>query len=141
MNPPSVVRPGRQAQFTRPRWQLQPLVLGNAPTLRASPASLRIDRCWQLVPEFDLVTVGIGGKDVWLTGYKLALLFHAPAGLLHGLDGASNVGGAPKPETEVGNPARRSSALSPALKHDDVARARGLELHEGWIGVNHLRTQ
>src|SRR5439155_8952308 len=45
-------------------------------------SSLRIDCRGNLVPNLDLVTIRIGGKQIGLAGHELALFLHDAAGFL-----------------------------------------------------------
>src|SRR5687768_9578823 len=90
----------------------------------------RIDRRRQLVPELDLVAVRVLEEDVRLPGTKLAAPQHAPARLLHHLDGNVDVGRIDETKAEMRDAAGAPRTRCPLLEHEHVAAARRLRLDE-----------
>src|SRR5262245_26552215 len=106
----------------------------------------RIDRCWQFVPDLDLVAVRIGREQIRLARHELAPLLDFPAGSLHRARRRADVLRTLEAKTEVRDAARLARLLLLLLEHEHVARSRGLQLNEAVLlvhldGAEHLTVE
>lgn len=90
----------------------------------------RIDRRRQLVPDFDLVAVGVAEEDVRLARNELAVIPDLAARFANRGEGALEVGRSGQPKPEMRDAADPAGLTRLALEHDHVTAARSLRLDE-----------
>src|SRR5258705_7328223 len=90
----------------------------------------------QLVPDFDLVAVGVGEKNVGLAGTELATMLDLSSSPLDCRCGAIDVASVGQSKSEVLDPTGPTDVLRAFLEHEDVVCPRRLRLEETLLAVD-----
>src|ERR1700738_3440356 len=89
----------------------------------------------QLVPHFDLVSIGIGKEHVRLAGTELSAMEDLSARSLNCRGGAVDVPRIGELKTEMLDAARSPDILRSLLEHENVVRSRSLGLKEVLVTI------
>src|SRR5438874_9603174 len=100
------------------------------------PFPLGIHRSRQLIPNLDLVAVGITEEQVWLARTKLTMADDISPGSFHGPQRQFNIGGIEQPKTEMGDSSGQTSPGCSLLKDENVPGAGRLRLNKALLLVD-----
>jgi hypothetical protein len=102
---------------------------------------LRINRCRQLVPNLQLITVWVPTKQIRFARAKLSLAENRSSGCFDSSHGPLDVCAIDKTKGKMHDSSGASGQIWISLKHKHVARARGLRLNEVFVFIDRDRTE
>ena len=90
----------------------------------------------KLIPDLDLVPIGVGEEDVRLPGTELTAVLDPSPGALDGRGSPINVAGVGEAEPEVLDPAGETNAVGALFEHEYIARPRRLGLEKMGLSID-----
>ena len=102
---------------------------------------LRINRCRQLVPNLQLITVWVPTKQIRFARAKLALAENSSSGCFDSSHGPLDVCGINKTKAKMHDASSASGQLWISLKQEHVARTGSLHLNEVFVFIDRDRTE